>query len=140
MQAIVAGGPVETAFDVYSDFENYVSGIYHNVKGEPVGGHAVRIVGWGVDGGVKYWKVANSWNPFWGEKGYFRIKKGNNECGIENQVTFSGANVKWTQGSHGPSPGGCDAQKDEADCEAAGCNWLAGFHMCIAKLSESVVV
>jgi cathepsin B len=105
MQAIVAGGPVETAFDVYSDFENYVSGIYHNVKGEPVGGHAVRIVGWGVDGGVKYWKVANSWNPFWGEKGYFRIKKGSNECNIENQVTFSAAKAKWSQGSHGPRPG-----------------------------------
>jgi len=130
-QAIMAGGPVETAFDVYDDFENYVSGIYHHVKGAMGGGHAVRIVGWGVDGGVKYWKVANSWNPFWGEKGYFRIKKGNNECGIENQVTFSGANAKWTQGHHGPRPGGCDAQRDAADCKAAGCTWLAGIHVCI---------
>merc|ERR1712216_620426 len=50
---------------------------------------AVKMVGWGVDNGVKYWKVANSWNPYWGEKGYFRIKKGNNEGGIEDQVTFS---------------------------------------------------
>merc|ERR1712107_29330 len=24
------------------------------------------MVGWGVDHGVKYWKVANSWNPYWG--------------------------------------------------------------------------
>lgn len=73
MQAIMAGGPVETAFDVYGDFENYVSGIYSHVKGQMGGGHAVRIVGWGVDAGTKYWKVANSWNPFWGEKGYFRL-------------------------------------------------------------------
>jgi hypothetical protein len=27
-----------------------------------------------------------SWNPFWGENGYFRIKRGNDECGIESQV------------------------------------------------------
>ena len=47
----------------------------------------MKMVGWGVDNGVKYWKVANSWNPYWGEKGYFRIKKGNNEGGIEDQVT-----------------------------------------------------
>lgn len=147
-QAIMTGGPVETAFDVYGDFENYVSGIYHNVKGQVDGGHAVRIVGWGVDGGVKYWKVANSWNPYWGEKGYFRIKKGNNECGIENQVTFSPANAKWTQGHHGPRPGGCDAQQDENSCKAASCHWCSGIHMCIdvpctsgaSDSSEAIVV
>jgi len=96
-KAIMEGGPVETAFTVYTDFANYVSGVYHHVKGGVEGGHAVRIVGWGVDGGNKYWKVANSWNPHWGEKGYFRIKRGGNECGIEDGVTFSAANAKWTQ-------------------------------------------
>merc|ERR1711871_56210 len=96
-QAIMAGGPVETAFTVYTDFANYVSGIYHHVSGSVEGGHAVRIVGWGVENGNKYWKVANSWNPYWGEKGYFRIKRGGNECGIEDGVTFSGANAKWTK-------------------------------------------
>jgi cathepsin B len=96
-KAIMEGGPVETAFTVYTDFANYVSGIYHHVKGSVEGGHAVRMVGWGVEGGVKYWKVANSWNPYWGEKGYFRIKRGNSECGIEDGVTFSGASAKWTQ-------------------------------------------
>merc|ERR1712232_216579 len=43
-KAIIAGGPVETAFTVYSDFENYVSGIYHHVSGSMAGGHAVKIV------------------------------------------------------------------------------------------------
>lgn len=98
-QAIMEGGPVETAFTVYSDFENYVSGIYHNVKGEMAGGHAVRIVGWGVENGDKYWKVANSWNPYWGEKGYFRIRRGNNECNIEDEVTASSPHAKWGQES-----------------------------------------
>ena len=97
-KAIMEGGPVETAFTVYSDFANYVSGVYHHVSGGVEGGHAVRIVGWGVDAGAKYWKVANSWNPYWGEKGYFRIKRGNSECGIEDGVTFSGADAKWSQG------------------------------------------
>merc|ERR1719454_1606285 len=43
-QLIMAGGPVETAFTVYSDFENYVSGIYHHTVEDSQGGHAVRIV------------------------------------------------------------------------------------------------
>jgi len=115
-RAIMAGGPVETAFTVYADFENYVSGIYHHVKGDEAGGHAVRIVGWGVDGGAKYWKVANSWNPHWGEKGYFRIKRGSNEAGIEDQVTFSPANAKWSPGGgSGPTPA-CTDSEDSSYC------------------------
>jgi len=93
--AIMSQGPVECAFTVYSDFENYESGIYHHVSGSALGGHAVRIVGWGTESGQDYWKVANSWNPYWGEKGYFRIRRGNNEVGIESQVTANGPNDKW---------------------------------------------
>jgi cathepsin B len=99
MQAIMTGGPVETAFDVYSDFENYAGGIYHHVAGDNVGGHAVKMVGWGVEDGTKYWKVANSWNPYWGEKGYFRIKRGNNEGGIEDSVVGSDLSSKWSKKS-----------------------------------------
>lgn len=98
-QMIMAGGPVETAFTVYSDFENYVTGVYHHVTGGQAGGHAVKMVGWGVDNGVKYWKVANSWNPHWGEKGYFRIKRGNSEGGIEDSVIGSSPSATWKKGS-----------------------------------------
>jgi cathepsin B len=73
-------GPVETGFTVYEDFMNYAGGIYHHTTGKALGGHAVKIVGWGVEEGVKYWLVANSWSTTWGEEGYFRIKEGN--CGI----------------------------------------------------------
>jgi len=95
-QAIMTGGPIATAFTVYADFENYVSGIYHHVTGGQVGGHAVRFVGWGSENGTKYWKVANSWNPYWGEKGYFRIIRGTNEGNIEGQGIASADDAKWT--------------------------------------------
>ena len=67
------------------DFEQYKSGIYRHVSGSYLGGHAIRIVGWGVENNEKYWIIANSWNPSWGENGYFRILRGVNECGIESQ-------------------------------------------------------
>ena len=65
-----------------------------------LGGHAVKMVGWGVgtegkEAGVPYWKVANSWNPYWGEKGYFRIKRGNDECGIARSAVASSEDAKW---------------------------------------------
>lgn len=37
-------------------------------------------------------------SPFWGEDGYFRIKRGVNECNIEDNVLSSQDNAKW----HGP--------------------------------------
>merc|ERR1711981_1395528 len=94
-KAIMAGGPMEVAFSVYSDFENYAGGIYHHVTGGQVGGHAVKVVGWGAENGVNYWKIANSWNPYWGEKGYFRIKQG--ECGIDAQAVASSPTAKWSR-------------------------------------------
>ena len=94
-EAIMGQGPIGAAFTVYEDFANYVSGIYHHVTGQAMGGHAIRIVGWGVESGTKYWKVANSWNPYWGEQGYFRIVRGKNECGIEDQAVASDAGSSW---------------------------------------------
>jgi cathepsin B len=96
-EAIMTDGPVECAFTVYADFANYVSGVYHHVSGSVMGGHAVRIVGWGVDSGVDYWKIANSWNPYWGEKGYFRIKRGTDECGVEDSVVANSAGATWSK-------------------------------------------
>jgi cathepsin B len=92
---IMERGPVEAAFTVYKDFENYKSGIYHVTSDETLGGHAIKIVGWGVENGVKYWKVQNSWNPYWGEKGYFRIRRGTDEAGIEDEVTCNDGS-KWS--------------------------------------------
>jgi len=94
-EEIMKNGPVETAFTVYEDFASYSGGIYKHVSGSLEGGHAVKIVGWGEENGVKYWKIANSWNPYWGEKGYFRIVRGTNECGIESQVTASSSTATW---------------------------------------------
>jgi len=83
-QEIMTNGPVEVAFTVYADFETYTGGIYHHVTGAELGGHAVKMLGWGVENGTPYWIVANSWNSDWGEGGFFRILRGSDECGIED--------------------------------------------------------
>ena len=86
MTEIYTHGSVEAAFTVYSDFMSYKSGVYKHTTGSAEGGHAVKILGWGVENGEKYWLVANSWSTAWGEKGFFKILKGVNECGIESQI------------------------------------------------------
>jgi cathepsin B len=85
---IMTYGPVEASFSVYTDFESYTGGVYVHTNGSYVGGHSVKIMGWGTDSSSNqpYWTVANSWNTDWGEQGFFRILRGVNECGIEGSI------------------------------------------------------
>eukprot|EP00123_Amoebidium_parasiticum_P015634 comp23075_c3_seq1/m.37006 comp23075_c3_seq1/g.37006 ORF comp23075_c3_seq1/g.37006 comp23075_c3_seq1/m.37006 type:complete len:389 (-) comp23075_c3_seq1:92-1258(-) len=78
-------GPITVAYNVYEDFNAYKDGIYFRTTEDPnYDGHIVAVVGWGeTDSGVKYWTVLNSWNHLWGHHGYFMIRRGTNECGIE---------------------------------------------------------
>lgn len=43
--------------------------------------HAVLAVGYGVENGIRYWLVKNSWGAAWGDNGYFKIELGKNMCG-----------------------------------------------------------
>ncbi|XP_046575275.1 dipeptidyl peptidase 1-like [Haliotis rubra] len=95
--ALVENGPVAVGFEVYKDFQAYKGGIYHftGVTGSynpfEITNHAVLVVGYGADQktGEKFWSVKNSWGPQWGESGYFRIRRGTDECGIESLAVQS---------------------------------------------------
>jgi len=83
---IMTNGPVEACFSVYADFLNYKSGVYQYTSGDLLGGHCVKIIGWGVEQGLPYWLINNSWTTYWGNKGQFKILRGQDECGIEDSV------------------------------------------------------
>jgi len=93
MAEIMNNGPVEVAFSVYEDFLTYRSGVYSHRTGQMLGGHAVKMLGWGVDGSTPYWIVANSWNEDWGNNGFFNILRGRDECGIESEVVAGMPNL-----------------------------------------------
>ncbi|KAE8573216.1 Cat24 [Halyomorpha halys] len=83
---IMTHGPVEAAFTVYADFLTYKSGVYQHVTGEALAGHAVKIIGWGVENGTPYWLIANQWNESWGDKGLFKFLRGKDHCGMESEI------------------------------------------------------
>ncbi|KAF0306548.1 Dipeptidyl peptidase 1 [Amphibalanus amphitrite] len=81
--------------EVYDDLRPYQDGVYHHdftldhlksSEFDPfeLTNHAVLITGYGVEDGVKYWNVKNSWGNDWGNGGYFKIRRGTDECGIES--------------------------------------------------------
>lgn len=93
-QELFENGPIVSAFTVYEDFYNYVSGVYTHKSGREVGGHAVEVIGWGTESGQDYWLVKNSWNASWGMQGLFKIIRGTNDCGFESSISAGLAKAK----------------------------------------------
>lgn len=80
-------GPIAVGIDSSDPaFLAYRGGIYDNKDCDPHLNHAVLVVGYGQevleDGRVvRYWIVRNTWGYWWGENGYFRIKRGSGRRG-----------------------------------------------------------
>lgn len=46
----------------WQDFAHYKSGVYKHLYGDMMGGHAVKLIGWGTtDDGVDYWVRFEHW-------------------------------------------------------------------------------
>lgn len=99
MRGMIAGlqlGPLVVAVEAKSEpFRHYVGGILREDQCGKTIGHTMTLVGYGVENGVEYWRVKNSWGVKWGERGYIRLHKGAliNTCNIYREVV--GVQVKY---------------------------------------------
>uniref|UniRef100_A0A7E4VV76 Pept_C1 domain-containing protein n=1 Tax=Panagrellus redivivus TaxID=6233 RepID=A0A7E4VV76_PANRE len=87
---IMTNGPGVVMFTAEGDFFHYKKGVYSHGTGHSPANHAVKILGWGVEDGIPYWLCANSWSSHWGDHGFFKIRRGNNDCGIERNNLIIG--------------------------------------------------
>ncbi|XP_031214774.1 cathepsin 7-like [Mastomys coucha] len=95
INALVTNGPIAVGIDAqHESFKKYTGGIYHepNCKSDSPN-HSMLLVGFGYEGqeseGRKYWLVKNSYGERWGEKGYMKIPRGqNNYCGIASYAMY----------------------------------------------------
>jgi cathepsin B len=90
IQECLLEGPVDATFNVYKDFYDVAArgDVYEHTTGSYDGIHSVKLIGWGTsENGVDYWWVQNSWGKSWGVlDGFFKIRRGSNECGFESLV------------------------------------------------------
>ena len=76
-------GPLMVGLEIFEDFLNYEEGIYWQTSGVSVGGHTMKLEGWGTDPDEGlYWQLQNQWSTDWGEQGYVRVRAG--EIGIDS--------------------------------------------------------
>jgi C1A family cysteine protease len=106
LKQAVAQQPVSVAIEAdKAAFQLYRGGVLSNSGCGTKLDHGVLVVGYGTDGGKDYWKVKNSWGPTWGEKGYVRLARGMNECGVAMQPSYpTGAKTMGPSPAPGPSP------------------------------------
>jgi hypothetical protein len=85
-------GPAVVLVDASSWQFIYTSSIYNDASSCSSNlqnaNHAIVLTGYGVDNGVSYWTIRNSWGGYWGNDGYLRIQQDGNICGITNAVMW----------------------------------------------------
>ncbi|XP_051007074.1 cathepsin 7-like [Acomys russatus] len=95
MNALVTHGPITVAIDAKHDsFKRYRGGIYQEPNCNSTSpNHSMLLVGYGYEGAEsenrKYWLVKNSHGERWGERGYMKIPRDqNNFCGISSYAMY----------------------------------------------------
>ncbi|GAQ86878.1 Cysteine proteinases superfamily protein [Klebsormidium nitens] len=87
-------GPIACGIHVTDKFEQFFfdnpKGIFSQFSLFTVPNHELSLVGWGVDeeSGVPYWIGRNSWGTYWGDQGFFRIRQGHSNLGIEKSCNW----------------------------------------------------
>lgn len=106
MKEVRARGPISISMRIPSAFYIYKSGIFtekqlkqnadsissltlldQSISYEKVE-HSMTLVGWGEENGIKYWIIKNTWGPDFGENGYVRVLRGENESSVETMGEY----------------------------------------------------
>jgi len=90
--ALATEGPVAVGIDAsHFSFQFYSSGVYNERRCSTQQlDHGVTAVGYGTEDGKDYWLVKNSWGKSWGEQGYIKMARNNNNmCGIATMAIYA---------------------------------------------------
>eukprot|EP01086_Lenisia_limosa_P006937 TRINITY_DN261_c0_g5_i1.p1 TRINITY_DN261_c0_g5~~TRINITY_DN261_c0_g5_i1.p1 ORF type:complete len:343 (+),score=93.48 TRINITY_DN261_c0_g5_i1:3-1031(+) len=88
---VANNNPISIAINA-NTLQFYIGGIFNNpLCSKTQVNHAINIVGYGEEEvlghNVKFWIIANSWGKTWGQKGYFKMIRGHNMCGVANAAS-----------------------------------------------------
>jgi cathepsin X len=82
-------GPIVCTMATTQAFLDYTGGIFNDTTGNTNLTHSVSLVGYGSQNGIDFWIGRNSFGTYWGENSFFRIVKGTNNLGIEQDCVYA---------------------------------------------------
>jgi hypothetical protein len=95
--ALLNRGPLSVGFNVVPESLYYSTGVLDvnscSANTSDDLDHAINLIGWGVDTlkdgtEAQHWILRNSWSTIWGDGGYFRVRMGENDCGVSTDAGF----------------------------------------------------
>jgi len=101
------------------------SGVYKGQESRVLsGGHAMTMMGYGVQDGEKYWLIQNSWGDWWQDNGYGKILRGVNLLDVEDHVYYMKA---WLDGATQKRFQCQDTEDEVPGLTSQRCDW-SGCH------------
>ena len=71
-------------------FKNYKGGIFAETTIAPKVNHYVEVIGFGNEDKQNYWIGRNFFGTAWGISGFFKIKMGSQNLGIQTKCYWAG--------------------------------------------------
>jgi len=110
LEALATHGPVVVSADA-SPWGAYSKGVFDGCEKDAVINHAILAMGYGKDDkeNKKFLLIRNSWGPAWGENGYIRLLRHEEEdsfCGIDHKPA-DGVSCKNDEGKYPASMAVC---------------------------------
>jgi len=92
MAEIYHRGPISCGMAVTKALMNFTGGrVFNDETGLKAMEHEISVVGWGVDAatGWPFWRIRNSWGTYWADQGFFKLRRGINNLGIETNCDWA---------------------------------------------------
>lgn len=96
---------------------SYKSGILISTGDCKVTNHAMLHVGYGVEDGIQYMIIRNTWGRFWGENGYGKLKFGEFSSTTDSYYRPILVPDGWTCGENVKNKCDCDCGVYDPDCD-----------------------
>jgi cathepsin X len=96
-------GPITCGISLTKELFKYKNGVFQDTSNSTEIIHEISVVGYGEEQdeitkiSKKYWLIRSNWGVYWGNNGFAKILRGENNLGIESRCSFAVPLDTWSE-------------------------------------------